>query len=209
MTEILFIRHGQTQANTTGHWQGWSDPSLTPAGRAQAEAIARRLAAERGQITALYTSPLRRALETAQAIGARLNLRPTPVDQLKEIHFGQLEGVRLQEMEARFPDLYARWQNKTDMAFHWPGGERRIDFFNRAAEACQRIIARHPDEKVVIVAHGGTIRACLADLLPRELGQWWSYSLDNVGLTRIRATESDTHLLALNDAGHLPAREDR
>jgi broad specificity phosphatase PhoE len=209
MTEILFIRHGQTPANATGHWQGWTDAPLTPTGRAQAQAIARQLAVERGQVAALYTSPLRRALETAQVVGAALDLQPISVDQLKEIHFGQLEGVTLQEMEARFPDLYARWQDKTDMAFQWPGGERRIDFFNRAAEACQRIIARHLEEKLVIVAHGGTIRACLAHLLPHQLGQWWAYSLVNGGLTRVRATESDSRLLVLNDARHLPASADQ
>jgi broad specificity phosphatase PhoE len=131
------------------------------------------------------------------------------VDQLKEIHFGQLEGVTLQEMEAQFPDPYARWQDKTDMAFQWPGGERRVDFFNRAAEACQRIIARHPEEKIVIVTHGGTIRAFLAHLFPRQLGQWWTYSLDSAGLTRIHVTESDTRLSVLNDGSHLPAPEHR
>jgi broad specificity phosphatase PhoE len=209
MTEILFIRHGQTRANATGHWQGWRDPPLTPTGRAQVGAIARRLASERGQITGLYTSPLRRAFETAQAIGDTLDLRPTPVDQLKEIHFGQLEGVTLQQMEAHFPDLYARWQDKTDMAFQWPGGERRVDFFNRAADACQRIIARHPEEKIVIVTHGGTIRACLAHLLPRQLSQWWTYSLSTAGLTRIHLTENDARLHVLNDVSHLPPPEDQ
>jgi broad specificity phosphatase PhoE len=207
MTEILLIRHGQTHANTTGHWQGWSDPPLTATGHAQAEAVARRLAAERGQIAALYTSPLRRAMATAQAIAAALNLQPTPIDQLKEIHFGQLEGVTLQDMEARYPHLYARWQDRTDMTFRWPGGERRADFFARAAHACQHILARHLDSKVVIVAHGGTIRACLAHLLPRQLGQWWTYSLDNGGLTRVRVAENETRLLVLNDAGHLHVQE--
>jgi broad specificity phosphatase PhoE len=207
MTEILFIRHGQTHANTTGHWQGWGDPPLTPTGRAQAEAIAGRLASERGTIAAVYTSPLSRALATAQAIGAALHLQPSPIDQLKEIHFGQLEGVTLREMEARYPDLYKRWEDKTDMAFQWPGGERRADFFARAAQAYRRIIARHPHDKVVIVAHGGTIRACLADLLPHQLGQWWSYSLDNGGLTRVHTAGNDTRLLALNDTSHLPVHE--
>jgi broad specificity phosphatase PhoE len=209
MTEILFVRHGQTQANITGHWQGWSDTPLTSVGWAQAEAIARRLARERGQLTALYTSPLRRAFQTAQVIGPALELQPQVLDELKEIHFGELEGMSLQEMESRFPKLYARWKDKTDMAFGWPGGERRDDFFNRAARGCQRILARHPGEKVVIVAHGGTIRACLAHLLPRELGDWWTYSLDNVGLARVEATENNTRLLALNDASHVPAAVDR
>jgi broad specificity phosphatase PhoE len=203
MTELLIIRHAQTEANVAGRWEGWTDPPLTPTGRAQAEAIARRLAPEAGQIAVLYTSPLRRALETAQAIGAALDLEPTPVEPLKEIHFGQLEGVSLQQMEARYPDLYARWQDKTDMAFRWPGGEQRAAFFTRAAQACQRILTRHPDDRVVIVAHGGTIRACLAHLLPRQLGGWWSYTLDNGGLTRVRVVGNEASLLMLNGVGHI------
>jgi broad specificity phosphatase PhoE len=207
MTELLLIRHAQTEANATGHWQGWTDPPLTSTGRTQAQALARRLVTERGEVAALYTSPLRRAMATAQAIGTALDLQPTPVDQLKEIHFGQLEGVTLHEMEARYPDLYRRWQDKTDMAFHWPGGERRADFFARAAQACQRILTRHPDDKVAIVAHGGTIRACLAHLLPRQLGRWWTYPLDNGGLTRVHGTGNDTGLLVLNDTSHLSVRK--
>jgi broad specificity phosphatase PhoE len=203
MTEILFVRHGQTHANAAGYWQGWSDPSLDVIGQAQAEAVARRLAAEQGQIKALYTSPLRRALETAQAIEKRLALTPQALEQLKEIHFGELEGISLTEMERRFPELYARWQDKEDMTFQWPGGERRGDFFARATEACELIRARHRGEKIVIVAHGGTIRACLAHLLPDRLGQWWEYAVDNTGISRVHTTDSDARLLALNDTDHL------
>jgi broad specificity phosphatase PhoE len=203
MIEILLVRHGQTNANSAGYWQGWTDLPLNSTGQAQAESIARRLSAEQDQIEALYTSPLRRAQQTAHAIGNRLALTPRPLDQLKEIHFGDLEGITLREMEARFPDLYAQWQDKTDMAFQWPGGERRADFFARAAESCDLIRARHRGDRVVIVAHGGTIRACLAHLLPDLLGRWWDYALDNAGLSHVCATSNDARLLALNDTSHL------
>lgn len=203
MTELLFIRHGQTPANAAGAWQGWSDPPLNATGQAQAHAIADRLKIDHSEVRALYTSPLRRALQTAEIIGTRLALSPHVVHQLKEIHFGDLEGITLEEMEDRFPELHARWQDKTDMTFQWPGGEQRGDFFARAAEACERICSRHYGEKVVIVAHGGTIRACLAHLLPDQLGQWWRYSLDNTGLSRVRLAEGNARLIALNDASHL------
>jgi broad specificity phosphatase PhoE len=142
-------------------------------------------------------------LETAQAIAAALDLQPVPMGQLKEIHFGELEGVTLQEMERRFPVLHTRWQDKTDMEFQWPGGERRADFFSRAAEACNRIVARHPHENVVVVAHGGTIRACLAHLVPDQVKKWWTYSLYNTGLTHVSARGAVTHLVKLNDVSHL------
>jgi len=206
MTEILLVRHGQTRANATGYWEGWSDSPLNTTGQAEAEAIAGRLAAERGQIAALYTSPLRRALQTAHAIGRRLALSPKVLNQLKEIHFGKLEGTTLRQMEDRFPELYAQWQDRTDMTFRWPEGERREDFFARAAAACQSICARHDGDKVVIVTHGGTIRACLAHFLPELLGQWWDYSLDNAGLTRVWTSGDDARLISLNDTDHLPKR---
>ncbi len=206
MTELLFIRHGQTHANAAGAWQGWSDPPLNATGHSQAQAIADRLDAKQGQIRALYTSPLRRALQTARTIGTRLALSPHVVHQLKEIHFGDLEGITLTQMENRFPELHARWQDKTDMTFQWPGGERRGDFFARAAEACERICTRHRRDKVVIVAHGGTIRACLAHLLPDQLGQWWRYGLDNTGLSRVRLVEGKARLITLNDTTHLPSQ---
>ena len=203
MTELLLIRHAQAQAGPSRHWLGWSDPPLTSTGRAQAQAIAHRLHLEKRRIGAVYTSPLRRALETAQAIGKTLHRPPVAMAELKEIHFGKLEGVTLQEMERRFPVLHTRWQDKTDMEFQWPGGERRADFFSRVADACQGIVARHPHENVVVVAHGGTIRACLAHLVPDQLKTWWTYSLDNTGLTHVSARGSVTHLLALNDVSHL------
>ena len=208
MTELLLIRHAQAQAGPTRHWLGWSDPPLTATGRVQAQAVARRLSLETGPITAIYTSPLRRAFQTAQSIGEALRIRPAPIVQLKEIHFGQLEEVTLEGMETRFPILYVRWQDKTDMSFQWPGGERRADFFLRAAGACVGILERHPHEKVVVVAHGGTIRACLAHLVPEQCEEWWTYSLDNTGLNRIHTSGSSARLVALNDVKHLVAADE-
>ena len=213
MTDLLFIRHAETRANAVGRWQGWTDPPLTAAGRAQAASLAYRLARELPSVDAIYTSPLRRALETARIIAAQLDKEPRLVEGLKEIHFGRLEGVSLDEMEERFPDLHARWQDRSDMEFQWPGGEQRGEFFHRAAAACRRILQSHltpspardsPTGKpVVLVAHGGTIRACLADLLRETLGNWWTYGLDNTGITRVRVADEGARLLVLNDTSHL------
>ncbi|MGD2166276.1 MAG: histidine phosphatase family protein [Anaerolineae bacterium] len=206
MTDLLFVRHGETRGNALGTWQGWSDPPLNSTGQAQAHAVAERLTPERGRIGALYTSPLRRSLETAQVIGEQLDLEPQAMDQLKEIHFGRLEGTSLADMEDQFPKLYAQWQDRRNMAFQWPGGERRLDFFERAAKACDQILALHRNDVVVIVSHGGTIRACLAHLVPDRMGEWWTYNLDNAGLSRVVATENGFDVLALNDTAHLPRK---
>ena len=201
---LLLIRHAETVANVEGRWVGWGDTGLTERGRAQVEATARRLAKEVHDGVAIYTSPLPRARETAEGIGRALGIEPIPVEKLREINFGDLDGVTLEEMRTRYPDLYARWRDKTDTEYTWPGGEKRADFFRRVAEACREILSRHDRGTVIVVAHGGTVRACLAHLLPDRLGEWWGYSLDNCGITRLRIEDGAVRLLTLNDTAHLP-----
>lgn len=204
MTELLLVRHGQSYANIAGYWDGWSEDELTPLGRKQSEALASRLAREYGgEISALYTSPLNRTLQTAQIIGAALGLCPITVENLKEINFGELSGITLERMAREYPALFSRWKERSDMEFQWPGGEKRGDFFRRVARACDAIILKHPNERVVVVAHGGTLRACLAHLLPDQFAQWWGYDLGNCGLTIVTIDEGHTRLVTLNDETHL------
>ncbi|HID88388.1 MAG TPA: hypothetical protein EYH27_02680 [Anaerolineales bacterium] len=202
--QIILVRHAETVANVEGRWVGWGDTGLTERGRVQVEATARRLVQEVHDGAAIYTSPLPRARETAEGIGRALGLKPIPVENLREINFGDLDGVTLEEMRTRYPDLYARWRDKTDGEYTWPGGEKRADFFRRVAEVCQEILSRHDRGTVIIVAHGGTVRACLAHLMPDKLGEWWGYSLDNCGITRLQIEDGTVRLLTLNDISHLP-----
>jgi len=201
---LLLIRHAETVANAEGRWVGWGDTGLTERGRAQVKATARRIAAEVRDAVAIYTSPLPRARETAGEIGRALGLTPIPMEDLREINFGELDGVTIEEMEARYPDLFARWRDKTDTEYTWPGGEKRADFFRRVAAACDEILSRHTHGSVVVVAHGGTLRSFLAHLLPEQLGRWWTYNLDNCGLTRVAVDGATARLLVLNDTSHLP-----
>lgn len=201
---LILIRHAETVANVQRRWVGWNDTPLTDLGIAQAEATACRLAGEVQDAAALYTSPLPRALETARIIGQALGLSPIPLDGLQEIHFGQMDGITLEEMKTRHPDLYARWRDRTDLDFTWPGGERRADFFRRVIATCEEIAARHTEGTVIIVAHGGTLRAILAYLLPEQMSQWWGYELSHCAVTRIEVEDGHPRLLTLNDKTHLP-----
>jgi broad specificity phosphatase PhoE len=202
--QLVLVRHGQTMANIDGRWTGWSTTPLSELGRAQIQAVARRLAESLEHYVAIYTSPLPRASATAAEIGRALKLQPITVDGLREINFGDLDGVTLEEMEQRYPELYASWQDKTDASFVWPGGEMRADFYQRVATTCRDIVSRHKDGIVVVVSHGGTLRSCLAHLLPSEMAEWWTYQLDNCGLTRIQVDDGNAQLVVLNDTAHLP-----
>ncbi len=201
--QLILIRHAETVANVQQRWVGWNDTPLTRRGEAQAKAVARRLAAEVTDAVALYTSPLPRARRTAEMIGQALGLYPVPVDGLREINFGEMDGVTLEEMKTHHPDLYERWRDRADGEFAWPGGERRSDFFRRVIAACDDILSRHQQGTVLIVAHSGTLRAMLARLLPEQMSRWWEYELTHCALTRIRMENGRASLLALNDTTHL------
>lgn len=200
---LILVRHGQTLANLERRWVGWRESDLTDLGRAQVEALARRLAAEIRDAVAIYTSPLGRAVKTAEAIGEALGLVPVPLEGLREINFGELDGVTLEEMQANYPDVYEQWRDRTNIHFTWPGGERRSDFFRRVAATCDEILSRHASGTVIVVAHGGTLRAMLAYLLAEEMAKWWGYELGNCTVTKIAIEEGKARLLALNDASHL------
>ncbi|MFB0534612.1 MAG: histidine phosphatase family protein [Anaerolineae bacterium] len=203
MTELLMVRHGQTDSNLHGRWQGWDGIPLNQRGEREAALIARRLAQTEEAIAALYTSPLRRTWQTAERIGQALSLSPVPHDGLKEINFGGISNITLEEFQERFPDLHERWTDKMDLSFTFPGGEQRAQFFQRVGEAIEGIVERHPGQKVVVVAHGGSLRACLVHYLPVEFSQWWTYELGNCSLTRLEARDGRAKLLVLDDRAHL------
>jgi broad specificity phosphatase PhoE len=176
---------------------------LNQQGEWEAALIARRLAQTEEAIAALYASPLQRAWQTAECIGEALNLRAVPHDGLKEMHFGQISGITLDEFRECFPDLHKRWTDKMDLSFAFPGGEQRAQFFQRVGEAIEGIVERHSDQKVVVVAHGGSLRACLVHYLPAEFSQWWTYELGNCSLTRLEVRDGRAKLLVLDDRAHL------
>jgi broad specificity phosphatase PhoE len=203
VTRLFLVRHGQTVGNVQRVWQGWTEGELTSLGVQQAKAAARGLAAYNHTFDALYSSPLRRAWQTAEIVGQALGLSPLAHEGLKEIWFGEIEGVTLEEFAARYPETHRRWSKRNDVSFTWPGGENRAEFQRRARRAIEDIAVQHKGRSVVVVAHGGTLRAILAHLFPIQLGQWWSYSLANCSLTRVWLAPDGPQLLALNDQSHL------
>jgi broad specificity phosphatase PhoE len=202
MTRLVFVRHGVTEANRIGYWQGWEETSLAPEGLAQADAVAGRIASEFAPQT-VYTSPLRRAVQTAEPIARAAACPLVLCDGLKEINFGQVSGLTINQFRDRFASLFEAWTDKTNLDFHWPGGESRRGFFTRVWIALDGIIAAHPAGEVVIVAHGGSLRAALAHLLPTDFTDWWLYELGNTSLTVVEiAEDGNATLKSLNDCAH-------
>lgn len=209
MRQLILVRHGQTVANTEKRWQGQRfDGKLTALGRRQIEAVAQRLASQNDGITALYTSPLRRTLETAQGIGRVLGLTPGIKDDLREMDFGELDSWTMADIAEKRPEFFNAWLDKHNRDLVWPGGESRREFASRVFNACKRIIERHPQETVAIVAHGGTLAVGIAQLLEWPLHIAFSYRLSNCGLTRLVYQRECWLLWTLNDTCHLPKGEE-
>jgi broad specificity phosphatase PhoE len=157
VTTILLARHGETDWNREGRFQGHADPPLNRTGRAQAVDLSVALMAE--QLAAVYSSPLRRALETAEVLAASHGLEPVPVDDLREVDVGSWSGLTRPEVEERFPAQFARW---LDYGQGWEDGETYEEMGRRAVDALLRLAAAHDGERVLAVTHGGPIRAAFA-----------------------------------------------
>jgi 2,3-bisphosphoglycerate-dependent phosphoglycerate mutase len=157
VTTLLLARHGETDWNDARRWQGHADQPLNDTGRAQAAGLAASLAGR--MVAAIHSSDLARARETAEIVGERLGL-PVVVDPgLREVDVGNWSGVVHDEIPKLYPAGFARWQ---DGGQGWEGGESYDAMGARAVAALLRIAEAHEGETVLVVAHGGTIRACRA-----------------------------------------------
>ena len=156
-TTIVLVRHGETDWNRENRFQGHADPSLNDLGRAQAHALATELENER--FDAVYSSPLKRAGETARIVSASLGLAVRLSDALKEVDVGSWSGLTRAEVERAFPVGYERW---LELSHGWDDGESYDELGERVVSGLVRIADRHPEELVLAVTHGGPIRSALA-----------------------------------------------
>jgi len=156
-TTIVLVRHGETDWNRDRRFQGQADIVLNETGRAQVRALAAELVRETFSI--VYTSPLRRAAESAEILAAALELEVRPCDALMEIHVGSWSGLTVPEVATQFPDGHRRW---LDSRAGWEDGETYDELGMRVDEGLRRIGAAHLDAHVLAVTHGGPIRAILA-----------------------------------------------
>jgi broad specificity phosphatase PhoE len=182
LTEILLVRHGETDWNRDERFQGQANPPLNETGRAQAVELSVALAAT--PLSAVYASPLQRAIVTAKIIAAPHGLEPVTVAQLLEMYDGSWEGLTRAEVEARFPDQYARWLD------HRRGpddGESYEELGRRVVPALLEIGGAHTNGRILAVTHAGPIRAALAyvDGITYEEARERGPSIDNASVVEL------------------------
>jgi broad specificity phosphatase PhoE len=164
-TRILLIRHGATVLSAEDRFAGSTDVDLSDEGRRQARCLAERLAEQ--PLTAVYTSPLRRTVETASIVATACRSAPISDAGLREIDHGRWEGLTREEVERRFPEEYGAWE-EDPYTFAPEGGEPGLAVMARALPVLRAIVLRHPGQTVAVVSHKATIRLVLSSLLGIE-----------------------------------------
>ncbi|MBI2706268.1 MAG: histidine phosphatase family protein [Actinobacteria bacterium] len=200
--EILLVRHGESQAHVEGESfrmvDGHGDPPLSEDGREQAERVGERLANER--IDAIYVTNLRRTAETAAPLADRLGLEPIVEPDMREVFLGEWEGGLFRQKVAERDPIAVRMfqEQRWDVI---PGAESSEALAVRVRRAIERIAVAHPDQRVALFAHGGTIGTALCEATHAD--SWSFVGSDNGAISHLVITPDRWILRRFNDTAHL------
>ena len=199
--KFYLVRHGETEWNKLGRFQGQYDTLLNDHGIVQAKLTAR--AARDWNLTAIYSSPLSRTMRVAQELAQNLELAVEPRDGLMELALGELEGVRGEEMRAGWPQVYETWNGSPQLT-EMPGGESLQTLEDRSWQVILDLEARHgPDDNVALVSHNFTIRAICGKLLGIPLDNFHRLSLALSSVSVFETNQRGRRLLTYNSTCHL------
>ncbi len=199
-TTVLLVRHGQTSSNITGFYMGWSDENLNEVGYTQARSLSSRLASL--PITSVYTSPLRRAYTTAAILAEPHKLELKFSDDLTEIRLGDWQGLHMDEIKRRWPELWQ--QSRIDPSeLTMPNGESFGQVTERAVRAFEMIVEANQGKLVAIVTHDVIIRVLAAYILGVSNSIYRRFEINNTSLSVIGVANNNSRLITLNDTSHL------
>ncbi|MEW6226672.1 MAG: alpha-ribazole phosphatase [Bacillota bacterium] len=171
MLKIYLVRHGETEATRQLRYQGKGDSGLTEQGLCQARQVASVLRGE--PVSHVFSSDMRRAVETAKVIAQEHGLTPIQLPSLREVDFGEWEGLTFQEISHKYPDLVDKWL-RDPVNTRPPGGETLLEMSQRVLTCLDRIAESCVEGVVVVVSHGGPARAVLSSYQEGDLGGFWS-----------------------------------
>jgi len=206
VTRVILVRHGQTAWNvgassTEGErFRGRIDLPLNDRGRAQAQALAERLAKE--PIAAIYASPLQRAIETAEPTARRLGLAVQPLEGIVDIHYGDWQEHLHSEVARLYPTLYRQWLQEPHLV-RPPGGESLEEVRDRAMAALHQIMTRHQDQTILVAAHQVVNKVLVCAMLGLDTSHFWRIRQDNGCLNIFDYQEGVFTAILINDTCHL------
>jgi len=201
-TTVLLVRHGQANSNITGYYMGWSNEDLSETGYTQARSLSSRLASL--PIASVYSSPLQRTYTTATILAEPHGLEVETSDDLIEIRLGDWQGLHIDEVSQRWPELWQ--QSRTDPSeVTMPNGESFQQVTERAIRGFDKIVAANHGKQVIIVSHEIVVKVLVAHALGVSNSIYRRFEINNASLSAIRIIDGKARLIMLNDTSHLGA----
>ncbi len=200
MTRVIIVRHGRTEWNRVERFRGRVDIGLDKVGMKQAEVVAKRIG--EWPISAIYSSPLRRAIDTAEIIAAPLGLNVQPMSGIIDIDYGSWQGLSTEQVVARDDSLYSQWiESPQEVKF--PDGESFAEARERVASAIGDLIKQRPKETFVLVSHKVICQILILNLLGLDSSHFWQITQDVCTMNLFEVRGGIPSVLFLNDTCHL------
>ena len=201
MSRLLLARHGDTELNSAERYWGCTDVKLSTDGLRQAERLRDRLAEEK--IDVVYSSDLKRALVTAETIASKHQLDVNPCEELREIDFGNIEGLTYEEVRQLHPEFFNKYWIQRLLGLRFPGGESIDELNSRVSKFAGRLKEHVAEETILIVAHQGPLAILICQLLGVELQFRRQIRLGLASLSIVETYSQGAVVSLLNDASHL------
>jgi broad specificity phosphatase PhoE len=201
LTKILLVRHGHVEGIKPERFRGRADLPLTNRGGSEAQAVARRIAAA-WQPVKVYTSPMKRCVETGNAIAKACSVESQIIDELNDIDYGAWQSRSYEEIDEINPQLFAAWF-ATPHLVRFPNGESLQDMVARTADALRLVLDRHVEDTVVLVGHSGVNRALLVQLVDQPLSAYWRLAQAPCCINEIDVIGGHIVVVRINETQHL------
>ena len=202
MTEIILIRHGETDWNREQVFRGRIDVALNEVGVTQARAVQESL--KDTVIDGIYSSPLSRAFETASIVGKNRKGAVRVEEGFTDIDFGAWQGLSHREVKEKYNDLYETWLTQPQLVT-FPGGESLDDVQKRSLQALEGTVKNNPGKTLALVSHRVVLKVLLCTILGLELSHFWYLRQDTCAINSFECKDSHYFLTLLNDTCHLRA----
>ena len=190
MTEILLIRHGETDYNKKKLYYGHLNPSLNETGIKQLENTKRKLEKMVKEIDVIFSSDLKRCRESLKLLEIAENIQRNFSENLRELNFGNIEGKTYDEIKKNFPHYVDEMKNNWRY-FQTEGGESLSDLERRVTKEVEKIKKIYQNKKILIVAHAGVIQTLISHYLFGNLDGYWKFQLDNGSITKMTVTNDE------------------
>jgi len=199
MQQLILVRHGETQHNEKGCYCGWEDSPLTDKGLEDVQQIVRQLDGEK--LDLIISSDLNRTIKTADIINEFYKTERLIEKNLREINFGLWEGLNYEEVASQYPLECENWHNDW-IEYTIPQGESLRQMYERVINSIDLHLKLNPNKSILVVSHGGSIRAILSNLIGSGIEDYWKYKIIHGSITKIEILGGFPVLTALN-AGYL------